>query len=73
MGEIHGCQICPSAPTVSHLLLADDSFLFFQGMTVEAINIKRLSDEYERCSGQSINFQKLGVYYGANVRRDKQM
>lgn len=28
-GEIHSFQIAQEAPTVSHLLFADDSFLFF--------------------------------------------
>lgn len=28
-GVIHGCNISPSAPTISHLLCVDDSFLFF--------------------------------------------
>jgi hypothetical protein len=29
-GDIHGVKICRNAPIVSHLLFADDSFLFFQ-------------------------------------------
>lgn len=28
-GEVHGCRIAPTAPTVSHLLFADDSFFIF--------------------------------------------
>lgn len=28
-GSITGCQISPSAPKVTHMLFADDSFLFF--------------------------------------------
>lgn len=28
-GAIHACWICPTAPTISHLLFDDDSFLFF--------------------------------------------
>lgn len=27
-GDIHGCQISPLAPTISHLLFADNSFFF---------------------------------------------
>lgn len=28
---------------------------------------------YENCSGQSVNFQKSGVYFSANMRRELQM
>lgn len=72
-GEIQGCQIAPSAPRVTHLLFGDDSFLFFQAKTEEAEYIKELLTSYERCSGQSVNFQKSGIFFSSNVRRDKQM
>lgn len=64
---------CQTAPTVSHLLFADDSFLFFQASTEESTNIKRLLRKYEECSGQSVNLQKSGIYFSTNVRRDKQL
>lgn len=72
-GVIHGCKLSPTAPTISHLLFADDSFLFFRGTTEETMNIKAILMSYERSSGQSINFQKSGVFLSANVRRDKQL
>lgn len=72
-GEIHGCQISSIAPTISHLLFTDDSFLFFQGTTEEAMSIKSLLVNYEKWSMQSINFQKSGVLYSANVSRDKEL
>lgn len=50
-GDIHVSRICPFAPSVSHLLFADGSFLFFQDTTEEENNIKRLLIEFERCSG----------------------
>jgi hypothetical protein len=30
-GDIHGIKVCLGAPSLSHLLFADDCFLFFQG------------------------------------------
>lgn len=35
-GNLHGATICQNAPTVSHLLFADDSMLFFQENQEEA-------------------------------------
>lgn len=71
-GEIHGCKIAPIAPTVSQLLFADDSFLFFQGTTEEDSNVKRVLEVYERCSGQSVNLAKSGVFFSPNIKQDKQ-
>lgn len=70
-GTIHGCQIAPSAPSISHLLFADDSFLFFRGTTMEAHAIKSILINYERCSGQSVNYQKSGIFFSANTRQQK--
>lgn len=71
-GDINDCKVCPSAPAITHLLFADDSFLFFKASNEETTRIKMLLKEYERFSGQAVNFQKSGVFYSANVRRDKQ-
>lgn len=69
---INNCKVCTAAPPITHLLFADNSFLFFKATNEEATKIKMLLKEYERVSGQAVNFQKSGVFYSANVRRDKQ-
>lgn len=71
--EIHGCKISPAAPAITHLLFADDSFLFFRATQEETTRVKVLLNAYERLSGQAVNFQKSGVLFSANVRRDKQL
>lgn len=35
-GSIKGCKICNTAPAITHLLFADDSFLFFNASSNEA-------------------------------------
>lgn len=35
--------------------------------------IKSTLSSYERCSGQSVNFEKSGIYFSADIRRDKQV
>lgn len=71
-GLITGCQIAVNAPKVTHLLFADDSFLFFKSTVSEANAIKSLLNDYGRVSGQEINYQKSAIFFSTNVRRDKQ-
>lgn len=70
--RVTGCKISPGAPAVTHLLFADDSFLFFKANETEAQNVKYLLNLYEQESGQAVNFQKSGIFFSSNVRRDKQ-
>lgn len=45
--------------------------MFFQANTDEARNIKTLLVNYEKCSGHSVNFQKSGIFFSANVTEEK--
>lgn len=71
-GSINGCIICTTAPAITHLLFADDSFLFFKATTEEAGAVKTILNEYEARSGQAVNYQKSAIFFSSNVRRDKQ-
>ncbi|XP_074375304.1 uncharacterized protein LOC141717092 [Apium graveolens] len=44
----------------------------FQVSNEEASSIKEILKSYELFSGQAVNYQKLDVFFNANVRRDKQ-
>lgn len=66
-GEIHGSRISTSAPEITHLLFADDSFVFFKAEVGEVLKIKYVLEEYAVKSGHSINFQKSGIFYSSNV------
>ena len=71
-GSIHGCRICTQAPAITHLLFADDSYLFFKASTIETNKIKEVLQLYEILSGQAVNYQKSAIFFSSNVRRDKQ-
>lgn len=70
-GVIRGIQLSPSAPILTHLLFADDSFLFFHANIDEALAVKALLNDYERMSGQSVNFEKSGVMFSNNVNQSQ--
>lgn len=71
-GTIDGCKISPMAPVVSHLLFADDSFMFFKATMEEVNAVRSILHDYASKSGQAINFQKSGIFFSSIVRRDKQ-
>ncbi|MCI23418.1 RNA-directed DNA polymerase (Reverse transcriptase), partial [Trifolium medium] len=54
-GDIHGVKICRGAPMVSHLLFADDCFLFCRASIDEANHLLKILKTYEDASGQQIN------------------
>ncbi|GAU10142.1 hypothetical protein TSUD_420060, partial [Trifolium subterraneum] len=66
-GDIHGVKICRNAPIISHLLFADDCFLFFRANINEAVAMKNILATYEAASGQAINFQKSEIFCSRNV------
>jgi len=50
-GDLHPISICNNAPTISHLLFADDCFLFFRANEKEAQVMKKILHTYELSSG----------------------
>lgn len=72
-GRLTGSQIHSQASAVTHLLFADDSFLFCKASMEEVMHLRSILQTYEMLSGQAINFQKSGIFFSANVRTDKQM
>jgi len=66
-GVIHGVKISRNAHTISHLLFADDSFLFFRVSPNEAFKMKNILSTYEATSGQAINLHKSVIFCDENV------
>lgn len=66
-GLIHGCVVARGAPSISHLLFADDCYLFFRATGIEASNMKGILQRYELMSGQAINFNKSSVTFSPNT------
>ncbi|PNX80358.1 ribonuclease H, partial [Trifolium pratense] len=66
-GDLHGIQICRGAPTVSHLLFADDCFLFCRATLDETNHLMKILNTYEEASGQEINLTKSEVFFSRNL------
>lgn len=72
-GDIHGVKVCRGAPSVSHLLFADDSFFFLRATNPECEKLKLIFSNYEAASGQAINYNKYGIFFSGNVDVTKQV
>jgi len=71
-GVLQGVRICHAAPRVSHLLFADDCFLFFQAEESQTIVMKHILTQYEEASGQAISLAKSEIFYSRNVQEPLQ-
>jgi hypothetical protein len=68
-GRLKGIKICNNAPSVSHLLFADDSLLLVEAEERNATEVQRILDVYEKCSGQMINKDKSVVLFSKNTKQ----
>lgn len=54
IGIIYGCRVSQTALEITHLLFADDNFLFFKASTEKMSQIKSLLEAYEELSNRLI-------------------
>jgi hypothetical protein len=55
--------VAPTAPTVNHLLFADDSLLFVKATDEGALLVNELLETYCNASGQRINLEKSSIFF----------
>ena len=55
------------SPTISHLLFSDDSLFFCKANRQKCEIILQILKDYERASGQQINFLKSSLQFGHKV------
>ncbi|KAL0362153.1 UNVERIFIED_CONTAM: hypothetical protein Scaly_1170500 [Sesamum calycinum] len=68
--QLHGISICWGTPSVSHLLFANDTFIFCQTSLMSTHSIKAVLEDYRKASGQGINFSKSSVVFSKNTLED---
>lgn len=59
--RLHGLKLNVRCPSISYLLFADDSLLFFRADKDNALKVKQILASYKAATGQSINYQKSGL------------
>lgn len=65
--SIRGIRITPRAPTISHLLFADDNVIFARETIQEATAIIHILHTYESISSQKINLEKSELSWSQGV------
>ena len=65
--QITGLQVARGAPSITHMLFADDSMFYCKVEVAELNQVIRIIEEYSLASGQRVNYQKSSVYFGKRV------
>jgi len=60
-------KVATASPSVTHLLFADDSFVFCKASKEQCGVILEILKYYEAVSGQQINFLKSSIQFGHKV------
>ncbi|CAM8926948.1 unnamed protein product [Rhodiola kirilowii] len=65
--SIEGIKVSRRAPSVTHLMFADDCLLLFKVGATTAVVISSLLRHYERISGQAVNYNKSEIVLSPNI------
>ena len=64
---IEGVRVCRNAPSVSHLLFADDSLILMKADMINATLLRQVLDDYCASSGQLVSEGKCSIFFSPNV------
>jgi hypothetical protein len=67
-GVLPGVRICHNAPSINHLLFADDSLVLIKASRESARSLQSLLQLYECCSGKTINYDKSSAMFSTNTK-----
>lgn len=64
---IIGIKVARSAPPISHIFFADDSYIFCKASNENAENILSLLRIFEKASGRKLNVDKSSMFFSSNT------
>ncbi|KAL8131281.1 hypothetical protein AgCh_007272 [Apium graveolens] len=65
---IQGVKVCRRAPSITHMLFADDSYFYCKAGESEVQKLVEILAKFELASGQQINLDKSSVFFSTNTR-----
>lgn len=68
-GQLHGINVCPRVPRISHLFFAYNSIVFGRANQREIQVVGDILKAYELASGQKINLDKSEIAFSKNVNK----
>ena len=64
---IEGIRVSRNAPSVSHLLFADNSLILMKANMINATSLRQVLDQYCASSGQLVSEAKCSIFFSPNV------
>ena len=69
---LHGYKASRGGPSISHLFFADDSLVFCRATEEECQTLMNTLREYQRASGQAVNFNKSAITFAKGISQNIQ-
>jgi hypothetical protein len=67
VGGLQGVRVCRGAPSVSHLLFANDSLILMKANAANATTLRNVLNTYCASSGQLVSDPKSSIYFSPNT------
>lgn len=64
---IQGIKVAHSAPSISHMFLADDCYIFCKATTVYTNTVQAMLRIFKQASGQQVNIDKSAITFSKNA------